>query len=71
MATKKTGDLPLEKALVELETLVDKMESSELSLDDSLKLFERGVSLTKKCQKMLGDAKQKIELISSDFSDKE
>lgn len=66
MANQKSTKLSLEKYLNELEVLVDKMESKELSLEESLSLFERGVALTKTCQKMLTEAKQKIEVISSE-----
>lgn len=68
MANQKSTKLSLEKYLNELEALVDKMESKELSLEESLSLFERGIALTKTCQKMLIEAKQKIEVISGEES---
>ena len=57
MTTKKPN---LEKSLDTLEKTVEKMESGQLSLEESLKLFEEGVGLISSCQKMLKDAKQKI-----------
>jgi len=57
MTTKK---LNLETSLDDLEKIVEKMESGQLSLEESLKLFEQGVGLISSCQKMLTDAKQKI-----------
>ena len=71
MANQKPTKLSLEKSLNELEALVDKMESKELSLEESLALFERGIVLTKTCQKILAEAKQKIEIISNDDSSAE
>ena len=50
-----------EKSVEELDAIVSKMESGELSLDESLKLFEKGVKLTRVCQKTLEDAETKIE----------
>ncbi len=50
-----------ESALRELEALVDKMERGELSLEQSLALFERGVNLTRVCQEALAGAQLKVE----------
>lgn len=52
-----------ETALAELETLVEKMEQGEQSLDESLKQFERGVQLTRSCQQSLQDAEQKVQIL--------
>jgi exodeoxyribonuclease VII small subunit len=52
-----------ETALAELETLVEKMEQGEQSLDESLKQFERGVQLTRSCQQSLKDAEQKVQIL--------
>jgi len=57
------------KGLTELEQIVKKMDSTDLSLDESLKLFEKGVSLTKLCQKALQDSEKKISLLINDFKD--
>ena len=54
------------KGLTELEQIVKQMDSSDLSLDESLKLFEKGVSLTKLCQKTLQDTEAKISLLIND-----
>ncbi|MCK8517244.1 exodeoxyribonuclease VII small subunit [Methylonatrum kenyense] len=53
-----------EQALAELEALVERMESGELSLEDSLKSFERGIALTRQCQKALSEAEQKVEILT-------
>jgi len=62
-ATKKTKPLDFEKALKELESLVETMEQGETSLEDSLKQFERGVDLTRQCQTALKEAEQKVQIL--------
>ncbi len=52
-----------ERSLAELEAIVDKLEAGELSLDESLKQFERGVQLTRQCQSALKQAEQKVEIL--------
>jgi len=52
-----------EDSLAELEQLVERMEQGNLPLEDSLKLFERGVQLTRACQKALKEAEQKVQLL--------
>ena len=55
-------DLPdFEKALDELEKLVEQLESGELNLDESLQKFKRGVELTRHCQSVLDKAQQSVE----------
>ena len=57
--------IDLETALKELESLVERMEQEELSLEESLKLFERGVKLTRMCQSALKSAQQKVEVLNT------
>lgn len=52
-----------ESSLAELEAIVDKLERGDLSLDESLKHFERGVQLTRACQSALKQAEQKVEIL--------
>lgn len=52
-----------ERSLAELETIVELLEQGDLSLDDSLKQFERGVQLTRVCQGALKQAEQKVEIL--------
>ncbi len=52
-----------ERSLAELEAIVDKLERGDLSLDDSLRHFERGVQLTRACQGALKQAEQKVEIL--------
>ena len=62
--TKKTDKLPdLEKSLAEINQLIEKMEQGELTLDQSLSHFERGVTLVKHCQKILETAEQKVQIL--------
>ena len=67
--TKKTKDSKdaetpdLEKSLAELEQIVEKLEAGDLTLDESLKQFERGVQLTRQCQTALRTAEQKVEIL--------
>jgi exodeoxyribonuclease VII small subunit len=62
MPRKKTTNL-FEESLAELEQLVEQMEQGDLSLEDSLKSFERGVNLTRTCQKALQEAEQKVQIL--------
>ncbi len=52
-----------ERSLAELEAIVEKLEQGDLSLDESLKHFERGVQLTRSCQSALKQAEQKVEIL--------
>ena len=54
---------PFEASLKKLEGLVDQMESGELSLEASLKIFEEGIKLTSECQKALKEVEQKVSLL--------
>ncbi len=58
---KKKATPDFEKALAELEALVEKMEQGDMSLEESLKSFERGIQLTRTCQQALEEAEQKVE----------
>ncbi len=62
MPRKSTG-FDLEQALRELEALVERMESGELGLEESLRQFERGIALTRGCQKALSEAEQRIKVL--------
>ncbi len=55
--------MDFEKNLVRLEEIVGKMERGELSLDDSLKLFEEGVKLSKECHQRLNEAENKVRIL--------
>ena len=59
-------EIDFEKALAELEQLVETMEKGELTLEESLKQFERGVTLTRSCQRALAEAEQKVRILTRD-----
>lgn len=59
-----TGELDFESALKQLEDIAKKLESNDVSLEESIKLFEDGIHLTKFCSQKLSNAKQKITLLS-------
>ena len=61
--TKKTKTPDLEASLTEITTLIEQMEQGELSLEQSLNHFERGIKLIKHCQKILQDADQKVQIL--------
>ncbi len=64
MAEESSEAVDFEKALEELEGLVERMEKGELSLEHSLQAFERGIALTRHCQKALTEAEQKVEILT-------
>lgn len=55
--------MDFEKKLNRLEEIVAKMEGGDIPLEDSLKLFEEGVKLSRTCQTELDEAEQKVELL--------
>jgi len=61
--------ITFESQLEALENIVDDLEKGDLSLDDSLSQFEKGVKLTKKCQNMLNEAEQKVLILSENESE--
>lgn len=62
--TRKPSKLPnLEESLTEISALIDKMEQGELTLEQSLTHFERGITLIKHCQKILEEAEQKVQIL--------
>ena len=62
----KRSSVDFEKALAELEELVATLEQGELPLEASLKAFERGIELTRTCQKALEAAEQKVRVLTAD-----
>ena len=61
MSAKKA--INLEKALADLEAIVDELESGELPLEKAMQRFEEGIKLTRGCQSALKDAEQKVEIL--------
>lgn len=63
MARKKIENLSFEESLAELETIVQNLEQGELSLEDSMNLFERGLHLSQHNQDKLQGAEQQIKIL--------
>lgn len=59
-----TKKINFEQSIDELEQIVNQLEKGELSLDESLKQFEKGIGLARRCQDVLTKAEQKIETLS-------
>ncbi|MGE4232158.1 MAG: exodeoxyribonuclease VII small subunit [Bacteriovoracia bacterium] len=58
------SEINLEEALKRLGEIVQKLEGADISLEDSLKLFEEGVQLSRKCHTKISDAEKKIEVLT-------
>ena len=54
-----------EESMTELEKIVTKLEAGDVTLDDSIELFEEGIKLAKNCQKKLDDAEKKVKLLTT------
>ncbi len=66
MAQKNQPEKKFEEALKELEKVVERLESGELSLEDALAAFEEGIRLVKYCNQKLTEVERKIELLVKD-----
>lgn len=55
------GSLSYEEAVAKLETIIDRIESGEAGLEESIAEYERGAALVKRCREILGRAEQRIE----------
>ncbi len=61
--------MTFEQSLKELEEIVKKLENGETTLEESMTLFEKGVSLTKSCRKMLDEAQLKVKKVTEEGSE--
>jgi exodeoxyribonuclease VII small subunit len=66
MAKKDQSGKKFEVALGELEQVVEQLESGDLSLEDSLAAFERGIGLVKYCNQKLSEVEKKVEFLLKD-----
>ncbi len=66
MTSIDTEKPDFETAMADLEVLVSKIESGNLSLEESLKEFEKGVKLSRVCQAALKDAEHRVKILSED-----
>lgn len=62
-AAPAADTLKFEAALTELESIVQNMEDGKLSLEDALATYRRGADLLRRCQTLLGDAEQQIQVL--------
>jgi len=58
-----TDEMKFEDAMTRLEEIVEELESGELSLEESLSVFEEGIKLSKICAKLLNEAERKVEIL--------
>ena len=63
MTTSKKSTASIESKLNDLEKILEELESGNLELDESLKKFEKGVKLSRECQKTLEEAELKIKVL--------
>jgi exodeoxyribonuclease VII small subunit len=63
MPAAKSPPASFETAMAELEALVEKMDSGQLPLEESLGAYQRGVELLKYCEKLLADAQQRVRVL--------
>ena len=66
MTKKKNEEMTYEAAFDELEKIVATLENEQRALDESMSLFERGQSLSKRCALLLADAELKVKQLSGD-----
>jgi exodeoxyribonuclease VII small subunit len=70
MADKQVKQMSFEEAIAELEQLVNRLDSGEVSLEDSIALYERGAALKQHCEAKLRAAEEKVEQITLDAQGK-
>lgn len=68
--TSIPSDMPFENALAELEKIVQGLESGNTGLEESIRLYERGVSLRQHCESRLKDAQLRVEKLNLDAQGK-
>lgn len=62
--------MSFEEKIKELEEIVDKLDGGNVSLEESILLFEKGVKLSKACQRMLNSAEKKVNVLLTDENGK-
>ena len=66
MAERPVSEMSFEEAMKELEGVVSRLESGDVPLEDSIKLYERGAALKEHCRKKLAEAEEKVAQITLD-----
>lgn len=62
----RVDDLTYESAVEELESIIERIESGRIGLEDSIRFYERGTRLLRRCRAILGQAEQRIEQLDAD-----
>ena len=63
MTVKKNDTAVFEKSLARLESIVEKLESEDMELDESLALFEEGIGLSRICREKLSEVERRVEIV--------
>lgn len=66
MSETPVAEMSFEEAMKELEAVVGQLESGDVPLEDSIKLYERGAALKEHCKKKLAEAEEKVAQITFD-----
>ncbi|WP_298295323.1 exodeoxyribonuclease VII small subunit [uncultured Litoreibacter sp.] len=66
MTDTPVSEMSFEQAMSELEGVVDRLERGDVPLEDSIKLYERGAELKKRCEAKLAEAEEKVAQITLD-----
>ncbi|MDP2494294.1 exodeoxyribonuclease VII small subunit [Shimia thalassica] len=66
MSDTPASELSFEQAMAELEQVVGKLERGDVALEESIKLYERGAELKKRCETKLKEAEEKVAAITLD-----
>ncbi|CAM2919307.1 exodeoxyribonuclease VII small subunit [Vibrio diazotrophicus] len=69
MASKKPENMSFEATIEELDQVVEQLENGDLTLDDALKKFERGIALARSGQSKLDEAEQRVSILLSNTDD--
>ncbi len=64
------AELPFEKALAELESIVQRLEKGDVALEESIQIYERGEALKRRCEALLREAEARVEKITRDATGK-
>ena len=70
MSETAVSEMTFEQAMAELERVVGQLEHGDVPLEDSIKLYERGAALKKRCEEKLKDAEEKVAAITLDSDGK-
>lgn len=66
MSDRPVSEMTFEEAMAELEQVVGQLERGDVALEDSIKLYERGAELKKRCEAKLKEAEEKVAAITLD-----